>query len=546
MSSNNGKPVASGGPAEDERKTVPSGNDAGLNEKQFDQWNEKCAVPVEGIEVSAFLQRFMALLICGTTPELDAATSYCNEHSPCRLCKERLPELAKLRTADGAPAMFSMNTAAYPPCLHDVARAAKAPVEKEEEVTGILAVHDAPYKTFVGGYPHLNVWVKNTEAPIGMTVQTLNKGMARVFQKYYPLVLGMLREYATEAWLEKLHFLAARQGDITCGDQIESAVCWMIHHGEAFSMADTAFDRAVCAVKAMLDSPSLSVYEADPAHTVYHKCKSNVVDLLALLAPLADDASMVSAASGFLSSRFNSATYMRRVAAPTEHQRDMARKQLGAFTTTVMDRQTAIGEYGALCDPSLNLMPQATPTVLTIVRIQTLSRMRDLLDVIVHGEGAVKSLLINTAELQASAAYTYSEELKGKVKHPFLWMCTIGTTAEQYWGAPTWAQVDTVLPMGDRSSDGKHSLHYLFKLYNLTPRRFIYNCCFPCFLTPEYARVCGAAFEEFGNTHFPVRAMDKRNEMCGAAVHLRADTDELTTPFTVKINGGKPIRITHW
>lgn len=287
---------------------------------------------------------------------------------------------------------------------------------------------------------------------------------------------------------------------------------------------------------------------------LFQTAYGNIVDLL-------EDAKSEDAMIKLCANRLNPENYQRRTADATLQQVQIAIKSLGDFTNWIMTKEQAEKLIPEMVTHGVAVLTPTEP----ISSIDSTSSMTGFMaqmaiakakqthlpsfasrcdkssqDVDILGIKTLHDFVKVTrqnpnlkVEIDSgshSVAYVASTTLDKIVhRHPWAFM----NYSASFCGLrDSWKEVSYTIPMYEYIEGHKNAI---FVIKNFRPTSRLGNCCFPEFLTPEYRRTCGPAFEGLNRT--TQITVPDGTIMVGLGVSAKDLCGTLTSPVKLRVNG---------
>ena len=120
---------------------------------------------------------------------------------------------------------------------------------------------------------------------------------------------------------------------------------------------------------------------------------------------------------------------------------------------------------------------------------------------------------------------------------PFMW-CVFESSINI--GVTTWTKVTHIVPTWKQLDNTKYR-NVFFVINNTHGKNIKDNCCFPGFLSSEYKRTCGSAFEGLNKT-MPITVPDEPLVL-GFMTNTKNEGNDLCGTITVRLNGKQEITL---
>lgn len=482
----------------------------------------------------------------------------------CIECKSRISRLIRLIDSNGDPVLFSNPKDSYPKELHALWELSHRKILSTHGFELELVQKDSMFALTCGkdastgeAFPHLNIWpTSHTKVPYDVEI-CAQAG----YHKYFPLIMSMFTANGVNGITDSLSASialfnakdASDQYKIPYGDKIKWAFEWMKTNITDTFSHQSPLDQVVQVTHALFSgnlSPN-SVKGSDPIMTVFHQMNLNGLDVMKCAN---DEKAFIT----IMKDRFSPENHCRPTAAPSTGQVNNAINMLGDFKNTIMTRSQAIDEFGAIpyalaTDPvqtavavadihsSMNAFDKmkvsanpnessgaagfASRVKKTSSEILTPKTLQDLLNI----PGVY--LEVNVSSMTPGTACTTT--LGHKVKYPHLWMFHQYQSPSKYGMKDNWARVTAILPV---NKEGGRHRSYIFICSTATPHSSMPNCCFPDFLSTEYARTCRNAFEQLNGMTHPVIPSEGPYAM-GVGTSITGTDGSFVRAFKVRVNG---------
>jgi hypothetical protein len=298
---------------------------------------------------------------------------------------------------------------------------------------------------------------------------------------------------------------------------------------------------------------------------LFQTANSNIIGLL-------EDAKSESAMIKLCAERLSPENYQRRTADASEGQISNAVKFLGDFKNTILNVQRAMelipemvchgqnkttlnsasGSSFSSVDATSSSMSgfaaqlakvqPKTPVIPSFaarcgktsidVEIKDINTLKKFVDFTrAHPEIGVE-ISLDSGSIAYAAETTLDKDM---ISHRHLWAFITGhnKTAFGLSGlSSSWVQVTNTIPMYEYIIGYKCAIFVVSGIKSTADFR---NCCFPEFITPEYRRVCGPAFEGLNRTMKMV--IPDGQLMAGIGTSVKDDYNTLYSPVNLRING---------
>ena len=156
-------------------------------------------------------------------------------------------------------------------------------------------------------------------------------------------------------------------------------------------------------------------------------------------------------------------------------------------------------------------------------QIKDIKTITNLVKFLRENPSHIKKMQIYNSGFQTTyiAKTTLSQEA---LTVPYMWSFQVGYANSE------WKDVVAVIPSYETINIYK-IVHFILKdcRYKIAT-----NCCFPAFLSPEYRRTCGPAFEKL-NTEMPI-TIPEGAIACGVGTNPQNESNKLPSPIKLKIN----------
>jgi len=293
---------------------------------------------------------------------------------------------------------------------------------------------------------------------------------------------------------------------------------------------------------------------------LFQTAYNNIIGLL-------EDAKSESAMTNLCAERLDPSNYQRRTVDATPGQIANAIKHLGDFTNSIMNEAQAKelipemvfhgqsltteqdSESASLTSPTLptssmtgfkaqldKIQKPEVPTSFASrcgkssidVEIKNIKTLRDFVD-LTRKNPDLKVEISGTS----SVAYVASTTLdKDKIAHRHLWGFMNGFPASSFGLSNSWTEVSHTIPMYEYITGYKSVIFVTPAINKMSNFR---NCCFPEFLTPEFRRACGSAFEGLNST--TKIAIPDGQLMAGFGTSIKDNAGKLHSPVNLRVNG---------
>lgn len=531
------------------------------NSSPFDSWKSAHWEKKEGKPFDAIIGGIQSFFFLRRTDftkeEIRTAEEPFYNTDHCIECKSRISKLIRLIDANGDPVLFPNSKNSYPKELHNLWELSHRKISSTHGFELELVQNDHWFDLTCGHdkdtnepFPHVNLWPTSyASVPSDIEICTVAG-----YHKYYPMIMNMFTTNGVRGITDSLDasislFDTKDSSDhhiIPYGDKIKWAFEWMKKNITDTFLHQSPLDQVVQVTHALFSgnlTPN-SIKGSDPIMTAYHQMSQNGLDVM----KCANDKDAFVA---IMKERFSPENHCRPTAAPTSGQVNNAINMLGDFENTIMTLSQAVDEFGAipyaLTNPvtnahsSMNAFdkmkisanPQKTSGAAGFASrakktsSETLipKTLHDLLDIPgVHVE-------INVHGMSPVTACTTT--LGNKVKYPHLWMFHNNQSPSKYGMKDDWVRVTAILPV---CKEGERHRSYIFICSTATPHSSMPNCCFPDFLSTEYARTCRTAFEQLNNMTHPVIPSEGPYAM-GVGTSITGTDGSFARAFKVRVNG---------
>ncbi len=282
---------------------------------------------------------------------------------------------------------------------------------------------------------------------------------------------------------------------------------------------------------------------------LFQTAHGNIIDLL-------ESAKSESAMTMLCEERLSPQNYQRRTVDASVGQITNAIKYLGDFKNTILDDNRAkelipeLVVHGTSVtnqsDPTSSMTGFAAQLAKTQVKspsssfadrcgktsidadIKNIKTIRDF----VKFSRAHPEIKVEILPGSGSVAYVAETTLdKEKISHRHVWAFMRGSVSS-YGLSGAWVQVTHTVPMYEYISGYKN---VLFVTPGIKSTSIFGNCCFPEFLTSQYNRVCGSAFEGLNRT--TKIELPSGQLMAGIGTSVTNAYDKLHSPVNLRVGG---------
>ena len=482
----------------------------------------------------------------------------------CHICSERFRTMSHISDMNGYICRPFMNISSeyiHQSEFHKMSRFAFDTCEYP--ISNLILVRDSSvlgYVEKVGGWSH----ILRTIDPSHLTTCTDEERIT--------LVKNCISRYVTSGLFQRfMSRLVAQDKDSlglmkTCldkaayGDKFIPAVDWcgsvlddIATHSKSW-IHFSPKEKIGFAIKHIIRA-GLSKDISGSVAMLFQTANNNIIGLL-------EDAKSENAMTKLCEDRLNPSNYQRRTADATEGQIENAIKYLGNFKNIILNKERAMEMIPEMvCHGCIeNASPDSVSTdtsssmsgfaaQLSKVRVSTHASSsfatrcgKSSIDVEIKGINTVKKfvdftrlnpgLKVEISLDSAQIAYVAETTLgKDKIDHRHIW-AFIGSSKAAYGLNSSWAEVTNTIPMYEYIVGYKN---VLFVVSGIDSTADFRNCCFPEFITSEYRRVCGTAFEGLNRT--TKITVPSGQLMVGIGTSAKDAYGTLYQPVYLRING---------
>jgi hypothetical protein len=358
-----------------------------------------------------------------------------------------------------------------------------------------------------GGFNHIYINFPNCNS-----VQFTTDDYQWFIHQHYTTISRLMAENKNDGIIPSLLLLLTLLPKVKYGDKIQNSTEWFHRYMSEYLSVHTQRDRKIVVVNALVNQYMVKGYAEE--RIVATNLKQTKDTVLRAMSCAHSTPALVS----LLTNLFNPHTYMRKTAAPTHGQLEVAMnifKDVG-FTTTVMTLTNLLNKYNGKAPPSVSVSPKddACSTwsgMQTSIKSTSTKGRRGGAGGFVHRAGTtpfvapstinelysrindMPGLTIKVATSSHAVMLTeFPDTARELFKHDYLWCFKYGVTNAGY-GIMTGYH-----PVSAMTSPGTMGRNVAFIIKDASIRHSkstIGNTCFPAFLREGVQRKAGSAFE---------------------------------------------------
>lgn len=363
-----------------------------------------------------------------------------------------------------------------------------------------------------GGFNHIYINFPNCNS-----AQFTTDDYQWFIHQHYTTISRLMAENKNDGIIPSLELLLTLLPKVKYGDKIQKSTEWFHRYMSEYLSVHTQRDRKIVVVNALVNQYMVKGYAEE--RIVATNLKQTKDTVLRAMSCAHSESALVS----LLTNLFNPHTYMRKTAAPTDGQLEVAMnifKDAG-FYTTVMTLTNLLNKYDGKAPPSVSVSTKddAFSTwsgMQTSMKNASTKGRRGGAGGFAHRAGTtafvapttitelysriddMPGLTINVTTSSHPVMLTeFPDTARELLKHDYLWGFKNGKTPHSEYGITSGYH-----PVSAMTAPGTmgRNVAFIIKGARILYKSTIGNTCFPTFLREGVQRKAGSAFESLNKT----------------------------------------------